>query len=114
MSKPRSNPVCHILRDIPNKAARDDRAYSEGDTCDPHPLQAIAVGPATAHLRAVDHRFGHAWNGSYVLRGSEVRADEELGLCGGETGGDGVLADVQRETGGEFVDEDVVVDCVSD
>ena len=114
MSKPRSDPISHILRNIPNKAARDDSTDTKRNTSYPHPLQALRIRPSTAHLRTMDNRLVDPGERSDVLGRTEPSADESLSLGGRETGCDGVLADVEGEAGGEFVDEDVVVDCVAD
>ena len=61
----------------------------------------------------MDHCLIDTGDLRYVRWGGEICGYESFGGGRWEASGDGVFSDGGGEAGGEFVDEDIVVDCVA-
>lgn len=108
------NSVGHILADIAQEAAHDDRNCTESNTDQPDIPQTISISPPTAHTSSLED-LSRNTRDSHDLSWLRQQDRHEFCCVGDrETSFDGEFADVGWQTWCEAVDKDVVVDCVAD
>ena len=111
-----SNPVRHILRDVPQEETSHDGEPSKRDTGVPDVLDTLRIRPSCPDRRGMNDGRSQTWDlrSCKLFGGLQEQRHELLGRCERQTGLDRIQANVRGKLRRDLVDEDIVVDGVAD